>query len=276
MLINSPDGLHRSPNTGDGTEFGDTPYQMAQRINALNPKNTSLNTVGAGTVLAAPIVQGLVTRGGAQSGSAFTDTTDTAANIIAGMTPAVAGVNTVVGNAVTFTYLNNTNAIATLTGGTGVTVSGQTTINPNSWVEYLVTYTAAATVTMVAIASGPNAAVPATKFTTAALSAGTLAAGAITGAAFTVLQNTGGTPGAQTTRTAAQMLADIPGAQVGSAFMFRIVNAQGGGTLTLTMDASVTGTGTLTVAANTFRDYVLTFTGAATATIQSVGSGTSP
>lgn len=117
--------------------------------------------------------------------------------------------------------------------------------------------------------------VPQAKFSTAALSVGTLAAGSITGAAFVVLQNTGATPGAQTTRTAAQMLADMPGAQVGSSYMFRIANT-GAGTLTLTMDASVTGTGTLTVATNVWRDYNLTFNTATTATIQSVGAGTSP
>jgi hypothetical protein len=71
------------------------------------------------------------------------------------------------------------------------------------------------------------------------------------------------------------MLADIPGAQVGHSYVFRVVNT-GAGTLTLAMDASVTGTGTLTVATNTFRDYLLTFLTATTASIQSIGSGVSP
>jgi hypothetical protein len=115
------------------------------------------------------------------------------------------------------------------------------------------------------------------KFTTAAKAAGTFAVGDITGAKFTVLQNTGATPGAQTVRTAAQMLGDIPGAQAGDSYMFRIVNT-GAGTLTITADAgpTVTLTGTMTVAQNVFRDYVLTFNTATTATIQSVGSGVSP
>lgn len=118
---------------------------------------------------------------------------------------------------------------------------------------------------------------PPAQFTTAALTAGTLAAGAITGAAFTVLRNTGATPGAQTVRTAAQMLADFPQARVGMSYMLRIINT-GAGTFTLTADATptVTITGTATVAQNTFRDYVVTFNTATTATIQSVGSGTSP
>lgn len=127
------------------------------------------------------------------------------------------------------------------------------------------------------INAGVTPLLPATKFVTAAKSVGTLAVGDITGAAFTVLQNTGATPGAQTVRTAAQMLADIPGAQVGTSVMFRIVNT-GAGTLTLTADggATVTITGTATIATNIFRDYTLTFTSATAATIQSVGSGVSP
>lgn len=127
------------------------------------------------------------------------------------------------------------------------------------------------------VTNGTVPTLPAIKFVTAAKSVGTLAVGDITGANLTVLQNTGATPGAQTVRTAAQMLADIPGAVSGSSFMFRIVNT-GAGTLTLTADggATVTITGTATIATNIFRDYSLTFTSATAATIQSVGSGVSP
>lgn len=115
------------------------------------------------------------------------------------------------------------------------------------------------------------------KFVTAAKTVGTFAAGDITGGCPTILQNTGATPGAQTVRTAAQMFADIPGAVVGGVYPFRIVNT-GAGTLTITADAgpTVTLTGTMTIATNIFRDYLLTFNTAATATIQSVGSGVSP
>lgn len=117
----------------------------------------------------------------------------------------------------------------------------------------------------------------ASQFKTAALVAGAVAAGQLTGADFCVLQNTGAVPGAQTVRTAAQMFADIPGCYVGYSAMFRIVNT-GAGTYTLTADAGATVTisGTATIAQNVFRDYVLTFTSATAATIQSVGSGTSP
>lgn len=233
--------------------------------------NTALATVGAGTITAAGIVGAMVSRGGAQTGTPFTDTTDTAANIIAALTAAN------IGDSWEFTYINNTNAVATITGGTGVTVSGATVVPAGSWARFLVTYTAGATVTMVAQSVGQMSGLAAAKFTTAAKSVGTLAAGDITGAEFSILQNTGATPGAQTVRTAAQMLADIPGGYVGMVVMFRIINT-GAGTLTLTADggATVTITGTATVLTNVFRDYTLTFTSATAATIQSVGAGTSP
>jgi len=114
---------------------------------------------------------------------------------------------------------------------------------------------------------------PPVKFTAAALSAGTLAAGLIAGAAKKcVLQcNVGATPGTQTTRTAAQMLADVPGAQVGDVYEFRIVNNTAAAVLTLAGDASVTTTGTMTVAALSFRDFILTFLSATTANITSLG-----
>ena len=234
--------------------------------------NTALNTVSNGTLLGAALVGGVVTRGGAQSGTPFSDATDSAANIYAAFaspTSFPVSMETVI--------LNTTNAVMTITGGSGVTPSGNMVIPPGAYGRFLLSMSSAAAATFKAVGEGRLGALPAAAFSTAALSAGTLAAGAITGANFVVLQNTGATPGAQTVRTAAQMLADIPGAQAGDCFRFRIVNT-GAGTLTLTADAgpTVTLTGTATVAQNVFRDYTLTFNSATTATIQSVGSGTSP
>jgi hypothetical protein len=104
---------------------------------------------------------------------------------------------------------------------------------------------------------------------------GSLPVGAITGAPDVNLLTTNALPGAQLVRTAAQMLADTPGGQVGMSWNLRIVNS-GAGTLTLTTDAgaTVTMTGTMTVPLNTFRDFVVTINTAITATVQSVGSGT--
>lgn len=112
-----------------------------------SPLASVLATVGAGTITAAGIFGGIVSRSGAQSATAFTDTTDIAANIIT----LLGGGSAVVGQSQIFIYQNTTNAPATITGGTGVTVSGVTVVPANSSAEYLVTFTAAATVTMVGL-----------------------------------------------------------------------------------------------------------------------------
>lgn len=103
----------------------------------------------------------------------------------------------------------------------------------------------------------------------------TLSVGDITGASIVSLVSTNAAPGALTVRTAAQMLADTPGAIVGTGYRLRITNT-GAGTLTLTADggATVTLTGTMTVPTNTFRDFIVTFNTSTTATIRSDGTGT--
>lgn len=113
---------------------------------------TALTTVGAGTITAAGIVGGVTTRGGSQSATPFTDTTATADLIIAAQS------NPHIGLSWEYTYKNNTDAAATITGGTGVTVSAITVVPANGVVRYLVTYTAASTITMAAIAVGAFAA----------------------------------------------------------------------------------------------------------------------
>lgn len=109
---------------------------------------TALTTVGAGTITAAGIAGGVTTRSG--STSAFTDTTDTGDAIIAAMP------NGNIGASFEYTYINNTVAPATITGGSGVTVSGITTVGAGKTALYLVTYTAADTVTMVGIQAGTS------------------------------------------------------------------------------------------------------------------------
>jgi hypothetical protein len=106
---------------------------------------TALNTVGAGTITAAGIVGRVTTRGGSQSNAAFTDTTVTAAAIIAALS------NPTIGESFRWTYQNTTNATATLQGGVGVTVSGVTKVPAGTSADFLVTYTAANTVTIVGV-----------------------------------------------------------------------------------------------------------------------------
>lgn len=114
----------------------------------------------------------------------------------------------------------------------------------------------------------------AAKFTTAALApASTAAAGDLTGAASVVFNNSANNPGNYTTRTAAQMIADHV-MQPGDSYELRIVNGQGVGVLTLVAGAGVTPSGTMTIAINTWRDFVVTCTAAGAITIQSIATGT--
>lgn len=125
---------------------------LATGTNSTASAIATLSTVGAGTIPAASFNGGLIQRSGSQSGSPFTDTTDTAAAIIA----ACANLVNKIGTSMFVDYSNTTNATATVTGGTGVTVSGVTAIPAGMVVRYLVTYTAAATLTMASFSVSNN------------------------------------------------------------------------------------------------------------------------
>ena len=232
--------------------------------------NTAISTTGStGTLTAAGIVGGLITRTGPTA--AFTDTTDTAANIIAAMN------SQVIGNSWTFRLVNDTAYADTLAAGAGVTLSGQSVIPANSWAEFLMTYSAAGAITMYGYATGPNVFVPPTKYTTGALTAATLTAAQIAGAAFTVLNNSGATPGTQTLPAAAVLFAAIPNCQVGFSYILRLLNS-GSGTETLAADvgATITVTGHTSIVLNTGVDYLITFPSAIAATCESIGTVVAP
>lgn len=102
----------------------------------------------------------------------------------------------------------------------------------------------------------------------------TFVAGQLTGGAFTCYVNSQATPGSIATRTAAQMFTDNPGARVGGSYLLRIVNGQGTGILTVTAGSNVTLTGTNTIATNTWRDFVVTYTTATALVMQNIATGT--
>jgi hypothetical protein len=143
--------LSQTFHSGKNVVSGQDLTNLVNAINAIAAQtevvSTPLNTVGAGTILAAAISGGLVTRGGTQT-AAFTDTTDTAAHIIA----ANPGITPRVGSSFEFQYVNNTIWPATITGGTGVTASA--VVPANSWAKFLVTYSAANTVVFTLIEQG--------------------------------------------------------------------------------------------------------------------------
>ena len=109
------------------------------------PTFATLATNGAGTITAALMAGGYTTR--TTVAAAATDTTDTAANIIA----AVGSLVNKIGTGFKYVYQNNSSAPITITGGLGVTVSGITVVPPGCAAEYLINYTAAATLTMVGV-----------------------------------------------------------------------------------------------------------------------------
>jgi hypothetical protein len=233
----------------------------------LIPVNTAVSTVGAATLSAAAIVGGVITRTG--STGAYSDTTATAALIIAGITAPTIGMSWLL------TIKNNVAFNQTLIGGTAVTLSGQTIIPANCTGKFLVTVNGATTVTIQCLQITQNCVLQDRQFVSINATTGSLAAGNITGSKECYLLSTNATPGAQLVRTGAQMFADIPNAVVGMSWSVFITNS-GSGTFTLTTDAgaTVTMTGTMTIPTNTTREFVVTFNSPTTATVQSVGSGT--
>lgn len=136
----------------------------------------------------------------------------------------------------------------------------------------------ACTVTASGAGGGFSSGLPWTKYTTGALTAATLTAAQIAGAQFTVLNNSGATPGAQTLPAASVIAAAIPGFQPGFSYILRILNSQTSGTLTLTVDSGATWTitGHAAILLSTFVDYIVTLTSATAGTIQSIGAGDAP
>lgn len=224
---------------------------------------TAISTVGAGTLTAAALTAGFISRTGTQV-AAFTDTTDTAANIVAALPDAVAGTTWEV------TVENNTAYAETLAGGTGVTITGQTVIPPNSWARYICTYVSDTAITMEAVALGTETPLAPFNYNDTTAGTSTLAAGQMEGAAENILDCSGQTAAVGfTTRTAAQIIAGVPNAVIGMAWKFRVINRNtSSGAITLTGGTGVTITDSAAVAINTQADYIVTITGASTVTMQ--------
>jgi hypothetical protein len=114
----------------------------------------------------------------------------------------------------------------------------------------------------------------------AATASKTLSGQEMSGAAQVFLAFTGtfGAGGALTLPTIANLIQALPAVvqanPVGITWQLRIINVNTTQTLTVTTNTGWTLGGTMTVASQTFRDFVVTITSATTASIQAVGSGT--
>ena len=227
----------------------------------------SLATVGAGTITGALIADGLILRGGLQT-AAFTDTTDTAANITAAL-PALG-----VGQSFEFTYQNGTGYTATIAGGSNVTVAA--TVGPGAWVKILLTKATATTYTGLVVSAGANyGSLPLFQQSTGTTTT-TFTAGELTGAQDTTYVSTATTPGSIATRTATQMFGDIPNAFIGMTWKVRICNQSGSAnSLTLTAGSGVTLSGktTYVITEFGFADFICTFTSATAMTMVFAGAG---
>lgn len=271
MALNGKETLQVLGQDANGAPAATTQQTTTGAIAALGPggaplANTAITTVGNGALTAAALVGGIITRTGPTG--AFTDTTATAAQIITALGGAAG-----TGFAFEVTIKNATAFPQTLAAGANVTMSAANVVPANAAATYLVTQTGPNAVSFTHISTPLTIGVTPAQFSTGALSGATFPAGALTGAAFTVVSNTAANPGNLTTRTAAQMLADFPQARVGMSYMVRIINGQATGTATIVGDASVTVTGTATIAPNSYRDFVVTFNSATTATMQNAGGG---
>jgi hypothetical protein len=87
----------------------------------------------------------------------FTDTTDTAANIVAAVPSPAAG-DAIAGLTWTVRYINNTAYTATWAAGTGVTMDPNNTMSPGTFRDFMVqiTATSPAAVSVVSVGGGSN------------------------------------------------------------------------------------------------------------------------
>lgn len=95
------------------------------------------------------------------------------------------------------------------------------------------------------------------------------------GSAFVELDLTGNPAGAAnvTLPTVAALVAAIVGVGIGDSYVLRIKNSANSNTWTVVTAAGWTLAGTMTIATTTWRDFTVTMTAAATATLQNAGGG---
>lgn len=106
---------------------------VATKSYAAAKSTAAVTSAAATTLTAADIVAGAILRSGPTAG--YTDTTDTADNIIKEMT------NPQVGSGFEFTIVNGVAFADTIAAGTGVTLAGTTAIAASAVRRYLLTVT---------------------------------------------------------------------------------------------------------------------------------------
>ena len=101
----------------------------------------------------------------------------------------------------------------------------------------------------------------------------TLAAAKVAGAGNVVLRSSGGSTPTLTFPLATDLVPALPNTQPGYSYRLRVIN-NNSGTATLAVNTGVTLTGTLTLAQNTWRDFIMTLNAGGLISGQAVGTGT--
>ncbi len=238
-------------------------------LETTNQVITALNTAGAGTITAAGIVGGITARGGAQSATAFTDITDTAAAIIA-LLPAAAPV----GTTFEWNYENTTNANATLTSGNNVTLAGNVIVPKLTTAKYLVKVTSATAVSITFFSAGLVVPLPVSQYySETGTNNATLNVAGLTGAQICNITLAGTAPNNLALPPATQITAAIPNAQPGLTYLINIENPS-------VVTAQLTGltgtsiTGTAKIQTLTARQYQATVDSLSSFSLQGLTSTT--
>lgn len=221
--------------------------------------NTAISTAGNGTLSAAGLVGGVITRTGPSG--AFSDATDTAVAIVAALAAYVAAESS-------FVYVRNTTAFAqTITAGAGVTLTGNAIVPANSVGVYLMTITSATAVVLLSIEVVPLAgAAPIASTTLSTVGAGTITAAGIAGGVTNRTGSQSATPFTDTTDTGTNLSAAVPNVRVGQSFIYRYKNTTDA-VATIAAGAGVTVSVITTVGANSYAEYLITNTAANTYTM---------
>jgi hypothetical protein len=262
MALSGTESIVYETASGSVVSAGVTPSLAVAMLAGANPAR-AVNAVsnGSGTTLsAAALVAGVINRTGPSA--AFTDTTDTAANLIAAL-PANTPTSTT-----WLLFIRNLTAFAeTLSGGAGVTMTGNTVVPANSVYIAMMSYTGPATMSLVGLATVPfdlGALEANTAIST--VGAGTLTAAGIVGGVITRSGSTAAYSDA--TDTAANIIAALPNANVGQSWEFSIVNTVAFAE-TITAGSGVTLSGLAgPIPGNATGRYLVSYTGASAVTMQ--------
>lgn len=235
---------------------------------AANQQVGALTTVGNGTLTAALLAGGIIQRSGPTA--AFTDTTDTGANLDIQL-----GSAALVGVSWQVNYFNNSQFTATIAGTTGVTASGVLTVPPTSNVFIQFTRTGVGTYTAVGLQADTSVFTAAQPVIATADNGTTqtLTAAMISGGSPTIHVSTGGATPSLTLPLATALQTALPTMVPGQSYVLRVINSNSG-TATIVTNTGWTTSGTLTLSTGTWREFQVLCTAANAFTLTNIGSGT--